>query len=201
MKVLASLSSYPSSTRFHDVKFFKLNPEHDNEVIMIACEDGRTRIYVLQKGENKDNEGNIEQPELMEARLVGCLIGHRNRVKAMETSYITNPLSDGSIIPLITTISSDGLINLFDLSPIRDLLQKEDGNQEEEALDLTPVGVYDTKGMRLVCLSVQGLEENSDGAVVTESESADENGEDEESNSAVSEVENESEVEVEEEEE
>ncbi len=67
------------------------------------------------------------------------------RVKAIDTLRITTP--GGSSKVLLTTISSDGFILLYDTSE----LEKE--RADSEVLSIEPFARYDTKGTRLTCVA------------------------------------------------
>lgn len=51
---------------------------------------------------------------------------------------------------LLTTVSSDGFINIYDLASARS--QSRSGGGGDEQPQLRPVGSYDTKGSRLTCV-------------------------------------------------
>lgn len=55
---------------------------------------------------------------------------------------------DDAVFLLAVTISSDGLIRVFNLTPV---------TSHDEALDLEPIAQYDTKHSRLTCLSAVGF--------------------------------------------
>lgn len=53
----------------------------------------------------------------------------------------------------VTTVSSDGLIHLYDLTAVFA------ASDEGKPLNLAPIAVYDTKGSRLTCVAVTEIVE------------------------------------------
>lgn len=68
-----------------------------------------------------------------------------NRIKAV--SHMRMNLDDGPV-DFITTVSSDGKINIHDFTRASQILQSRTTAEGE---DIPPVASYDTKGSRLVC--------------------------------------------------
>ncbi|KAH8925424.1 hypothetical protein BT69DRAFT_1332173 [Atractiella rhizophila] len=159
MRPLTELNSSPKSARFHDVRFWEFDGK---ERMLVACEDGKVRVY--------DTSTVVEGQE-EPVKDVAVVKGHSNRVKRMDLSSI---LHDGEERIIMTTISSDGWVNFSDLSSLR--------TSSESIIELEPTVRYDTKGMRLVCLAVQGVSkeveaDSSDDEDGSESEDEDEGAE------------------------
>lgn len=72
----------------------------------------------------------------------------QSRVKAVETLAIALPhfVSDRQSTTVVSTISSDGKIHLYDMAALP-------SSSNEKAV-LQPVAEYDTKGTRLTCLAM-----------------------------------------------
>lgn len=69
MKPLATLTS---KSRFHDVAFVSL-PSVEEECMIVACEDGKGRIYTLPIEVEEDSEGEVVFPVECKAELSGHL--------------------------------------------------------------------------------------------------------------------------------
>jgi protein MAK11 len=70
-------------------------------------------------------------------------------VKALDILDVTQPGPKGQKITLMSTASSDGNIFVYDLSQI-----PTDPGTSEEIPQFQPIASYDTKGSRLVCLTM-----------------------------------------------
>jgi len=68
-----------------------------------------------------------------------------NRIKSISAISHTIPADPPLATTLLTTASSDGFINLYDLSQVFGATEKAEENTIEA------VGRYDTKGSRLTC--------------------------------------------------
>jgi len=159
MSVHASLSS-PS--RFHDLRFafFPLDAADpaQKEFLFIACEDGKTRVYDIThtKGVAPGDEGlTAPAPELTVA---AELVGHANRVKMLDLLEVALPTAEPSSTIVLTSISSDGKINLYNLAQLASAPKDENG-----VAQLSPAAVHDTDGSRLTCVGVVGLVDRKDG--------------------------------------
>jgi protein MAK11 len=80
------------------------------------------------------------------------MIGHENRVKAVETLEIALPQSKTSktkrtSTTIVCTISSDGKIFVYDLAALP-------ASSSSSKIQLSPKAEYDTKGTRLTCVTV-----------------------------------------------
>ncbi|OCH96292.1 WD40 repeat-like protein [Obba rivulosa] len=120
--------------RLHDIKFCK-RVVGEGEVLLASAEDKKVSIYSLP--------ANHE----VEPSIIAELVGHTNRVKAVETLSIALPLSASQTsTTVVSTISSDGKIHVYDLAALP--------AEAAEKVQLNPIGTYDTKGTRLTCLTM-----------------------------------------------
>lgn len=139
MELLHTIT-HPS--RIHDIRFTK-RATGEGELLLVAAEDKKVTIY--------DVPANADQPPSVIAELVG----HENRVKAVDTLSIALPLILGSkaeaktSTTLATTISSDGKIRVFDLADVPTGPPSPNARPQ-----LTSIAEYDTKGTRLTCMSM-----------------------------------------------
>ena len=84
-----------------------------------------------------------------------------NRVKAIDTLQIALPPIQTSPRPrtsttLVSTISSDGRVRLYDLAAVPEV-SKESVDKEsvdKESVEVEPVTTYDSKGSRLTCVAM-----------------------------------------------
>jgi protein MAK11 len=85
------------------------------------------------------------------------LIMYCVRVKAVDTITVSIPHTS-STTTLVTTISSDGKILVYDLGSLPSNVPEETA----EISTISSIGEYDTKGSRLTCLTLaDGSEEGS----------------------------------------
>ncbi|PWN51651.1 WD40 repeat-like protein [Violaceomyces palustris] len=184
---MTKISELEEKKRIGDVRFQRFNvgggdQKEEHELLLVANEEGIVRIFDLDlqkhndredgegKGKGKKEDGDEEEEEGEEEELkplveIGRLVGHKNRVKSVACSEILlakGKEETGNTTLLATTISSDGLIRVFDLSPIvgRDL-GKTKG--EVEVVEVQSLAEYDTNMSRLTCLDVVGISEEEDG--------------------------------------
>lgn len=72
-----NIKTLTSKSRFHDVQFYSTP---NAELIFVACEDGKVRVYQLihpdGKGKQKATEGKDEESDLLP---VAELVGHEKR--------------------------------------------------------------------------------------------------------------------------
>ncbi|KZT69229.1 WD40 repeat-like protein [Daedalea quercina L-15889] len=120
-------------SRLHDVKFCK-RVNGEGEVLLVAAEDKKVSVYDLPSDPDKTPSITAE------------MVGHSNRVKAVEVLAIALPCSSRPTTTIVSTISSDGKIHIYDLADLPEAAK--------EKLQLTPVAEYDTKGTRLTCLAL-----------------------------------------------
>ncbi|KAH9926918.1 WD40-repeat-containing domain protein [Fomitopsis serialis] len=128
---LRHIINHPS--RLHDVKFCK-RVNGEGEVLLVAAEDKKVSIYDLPSDPEKAPS------------IIAEMVGHSNRVKAIEILAIALPSSNRPSTTIVSTISSDGKIHIYDLADLP--------ATPEQKLQLTPVAEYDTKGCRLTCLAL-----------------------------------------------
>lgn len=141
---MTKLAEVELPKRLHDVYFVRtpLN-KSVHELMLVACEDGQVHVYDVDDLQATDDSAT--------PRALVRLVGHQNRVRSAQATHIC--ADDGSEHVVVTTISSDGFIRVFDLDASRDA-------------DLQAVGEYNTKKSRLTCLSAVGYDElasTSDG--------------------------------------
>ncbi|KAL7417450.1 WD40-repeat-containing domain protein [Mrakia frigida] len=154
-KDMSPILTLTNSKRFHDFHFLEIpsstpvvegepTPE-PREMLFAAVEDGFTRVWERVGGRMGDL--GVKEEGWTELVRLG---GHENRVKSLSPLY-----------PLLSTISSDGFINLYDLT----LLPPTPSSTT--AVTPVPVqlpqGQYDTKGTRLTCLTMAEGERGVEG--------------------------------------
>jgi len=134
---LALLHTLEHASRIHDVKFAqRVNGE--GEVVLVAAEDKKTTVYEV----NPDS-GTFFRP-------IAHLVGHGNRVKALDTIKIALSSTMRRSTTLLSSVSSDGTINVYDLS----LLPPPSLSEEIDIVETSPVVTYDSKGSRLTCVTL-----------------------------------------------
>lgn len=139
MELLHTIT-HPS--RIHDIRFTK-RATGEGELLLVAAEDKKVTIY--------DVPAHADQPPSVIAELVG----HENRVKAVDTlSIALPPIPDinadaKTSTTLATTISSDGKIRVYDLADVPTGPPSPNARPQ-----LTSIAEYDTKGTRLTCMSM-----------------------------------------------
>ncbi|PSS35351.1 hypothetical protein PHLCEN_2v1688 [Hermanssonia centrifuga] len=134
VKLLHTIT-HPS--RIHDVKFCK-RAIGEGEVLLVAAEDKKVSVY------------DLPSDRTQVPTVVAEMIGHTNRVKAVDMLHIALPsISDSprTSTTVVSTISSDGKVRLFDLASVPE-------NATPEKLQLEALTEYDTKGSRLTCLAL-----------------------------------------------
>lgn len=120
-------------------------------MLCIGTEKGIVEIYSVEvagdddEDEDEDEEDDDEDEDMSGptaiVSLCGKCVGHTNRIKSI--SALPFPAPEGPTT-LLTTVSSDGFINLYDL---RDMPATPE-------TELTPVTRYDTKGSRLTTVFI-----------------------------------------------
>lgn len=131
-------------------------PEGEREeVLCVGTEKGVVEIYSVEVAgddeddedddddddeEDDDEDGDASGPTAI-VSLCGKCTGHTNRIKALSALAFPAPAGPTT---LLTTVSSDGWINVYDLGSMP-------GTPETE---LKPVVGYDTKGSRLTTVSM-----------------------------------------------
>jgi protein MAK11 len=120
-------------SRLHDARFTP-RVNGSGEILLVGAEDKVVSIYDIPSSTD-----SAEPP-----KIIAKLIGHSNRIKALETLRISLPTSATTIT---CTASSDGKIHVYDLG----LLPEKN---ESEVTTIEPVAEYDTKGTRLTCVTL-----------------------------------------------
>jgi protein MAK11 len=142
------------ASRIHDVKFAQ-RVDREGEVLFVAAEDKKTTVYEIF----------LDTDTVL--RPIAYLVGHKNRyvadkpltpsyskracrVKAIDTIRIALPPTRGDSTTILSTVSSDGTINVYDLS----LLPHPTPTESSDILEISPVVTYDSKGSRLTCVTL-----------------------------------------------
>ncbi|KAJ3550378.1 hypothetical protein NMY22_g519 [Coprinellus aureogranulatus] len=103
---LMHVVNHPS--RLHDIRFSK-RVNGEGEVMLVCAEDKKVSIYAIHADKAK------------EPTLIAQLVGHQNRVKALQTLQIFLPTeSKRQSTTIISTVSSDGFIRVYDMNDIPD---------------------------------------------------------------------------------
>jgi protein MAK11 len=140
--------NHPS--RLHDIKFCK-PVQREGEVLFAAAEDKKVSVYdLLSKGAKPNLIAQIVGHENRSVSIHICnsvsLSDRDCRIKALQTLDISLPSSGSNSISttILSTVSSDGKIHIYDLAELEIPEQKE----------ILPVATYDTKGTRLTCVAL-----------------------------------------------
>ncbi|CAE6483545.1 unnamed protein product [Rhizoctonia solani] len=130
------LDTITHASRVHDVKFWAFGNETTQEFLLVAGEDKFVTVYQIND-------------EKRSSRIIAKFVGHTNRVKALDVLQVHGPGSKNQKTSLISTASSDGIIFIYDLSRVLGSY-----NTEDPVPQFKPIASYDTKGSRLVCLTM-----------------------------------------------
>ncbi|EPQ56136.1 WD40 repeat-like protein [Gloeophyllum trabeum ATCC 11539] len=139
MSLLCSIT-HPS--RVQDVKFCKIPVQGDEEreFLLVGAEDKKVSLYDIASASDKQIPA-----------IVAEMVGHANRVKAVDTIRISLPPSSGRRTTTIAgTVSSDGKVLVYDL---QSSLSQASLNRDNVTV-IQPVAEYDTKGTRLTCMAL-----------------------------------------------
>ncbi|KAH9987132.1 WD40-repeat-containing domain protein [Russula compacta] len=139
---LAVLYTLEHASRIHDVKFAQR--VSGGEVVFVAAEDKKTTAY-----EVSTDTDTVLRP-------IAHLVGHKNRVKAIDTMRIALPSTLRDSTTILSAASSDGTINVYDLS----LLPPPSPVEMADIPEISPVVTYDSKGSRLTCITLADGEMN-----------------------------------------
>ncbi|KAF5361778.1 hypothetical protein D9756_002205 [Leucocoprinus leucothites] len=121
-------------SRVHDVKFCKRVLGED-EVLLVGAEDKKLSVYDMPEDASR-------LPSI-----IAQMIGHGNRVKAIQTLRIALPPScSRTSTTVVTTVCTDGKIRLFDLHSVP--------ATSSEVTEIKADAEYDTKGTRLTCVTL-----------------------------------------------
>ncbi|CAA7269264.1 unnamed protein product [Cyclocybe aegerita] len=127
--------THPS--RIHDVKFCK-RVDGEGEILLVAAED--RKLYVYQVPTDSATPS-----------IVAEMIGHQNRVKAVQTLEMALPEASGrKSTTIAATVSSDGFINVYDIAAIPSSSENPSGLPKT----IEPQTSYDSKGTRLTCITL-----------------------------------------------
>ncbi|KAH9951092.1 WD40-repeat-containing domain protein [Amylocystis lapponica] len=153
MKLLHSII-HPS--RLHDIKFCK-RVRGEGEILLVAAEDKKLSVY------------DLPSDRACIPTVAAEMIGHTNRVKAVDILSIALPPSNPSELQsttIVSTISSDGKVHIYDLASLP--------TSSKEKTQIQPVAEYDTKGSRLTCLVLADGDAQRIGAMNGKRKRADE---------------------------
>ncbi|KDN52379.1 WD40 repeat-like protein [Tilletiaria anomala UBC 951] len=146
MKVLGEITA---KVRWHDVRFYSVKAR---ELMFVAGEDKMVHVY--------DVAEPFEVEGIPTFKEIARLVGHNNRVRTVCVQPVkpsgTNSNEAKDTLAAVT-ISSDGLIRAFDLSPLVAAVGSSRADETASPLELPSAASYDTKGSRLTCLSVAGV--------------------------------------------
>ncbi|KAF8489911.1 WD40-repeat-containing domain protein [Russula emetica] len=134
---LAALYTLEHASRIHDVKFVQ-RVDGEGEVLLVAAEDKKTTVYEVHP-----NIHTIMHP-------VAYLVGHKNRVKAIDTIRVALPSTRRDSTTILSSVSSDGTVNVYDLS----VLPPPAPIAPSDIPEISPVVTYDSKGTRLTCVTL-----------------------------------------------
>jgi len=107
--------------------------------MLVGGEDHKTTVYSIPR----DTTIPI---------IIADMIGHSNRIKAVQTIGIALPSSSGRTSTIIAcTVSSDGNVNLYDIAAIPD---HPSTDTPQKTKQIEPLTTYDSKGTRLTCVTL-----------------------------------------------
>ncbi|KAF8159382.1 WD40-repeat-containing domain protein [Crassisporium funariophilum] len=151
--------------RLHDVNFCK-RIDGTGELLLAGGEDHKLSVYSLPP---KDDPSS--------PIVVAELIGHTNRIKAVQTIELALPASSDRKSTIIAcTVSSDGYVNIYDMAPV-----PEHPSESQKPVQIEPSTTYDSKGTRLTCVTLaEGGEEVGVGPLEGKRKRADDEENDEE---------------------
>ncbi|KAJ3836941.1 WD40-repeat-containing domain protein [Lentinula raphanica] len=169
------LHSIKHPSRLHDIKFCK-RAHQEGQILLASAEDKKISVYDFVTLPDKSRHSNGAEHDENEnetehhPRVVAEMVGHENRVKAIQTLNIALPphpiFTSSTNSPvnhphphsttIVSTVSSDGRINVYDLADL-----PSSSSQKSTIHELQPVATYDTKGTRLTCVTLgEGESEN-----------------------------------------
>ncbi|WVQ94013.1 hypothetical protein IAU59_001091 [Kwoniella sp. CBS 9459] len=174
---LKLLHTLTTQSRFNTLVFAALSKPgpgedgetEDEELLCVGTEKGIVEVYNITVGtdEHSDEEEEDENENENEAAesaqngkgadvdKVAILVGHTNRIKSVSALPFAAPdaNSPGGLrkTTLLATASSDGLINVYDLSAISNTNASSIEGEEQK---IESNASYDTKGSRLTCVYI-----------------------------------------------
>jgi len=166
------IQTIPHPSRIHDFAFCLRShaSSPDDELLLVAAEDKKISVYMCQPSvdaspkpsndESNPSDTDIlpdaERDDKSQYCIVAELVGHENRVKAIDILRISVPSSSNEIestSTILASASSDGKIHVYDLAQLSiDIVSRLKG--EGPVQQLAPIALYDTKGSRLTCLTL-----------------------------------------------
>ncbi|ODO01927.1 protein MAK11 [Cryptococcus wingfieldii CBS 7118] len=155
LKLLKTIST---KSRFNTLLFATLpapSPEEDDtELLCIGTEKGIIEVHRVEIGGDEESDEEDEEEDEKkdeggkgaELDRVATLVGHTNRQDISSLPFTVPTPSGPRPTVLLSSVSSDGFINLYDLAQTLD--KEEDGEENK----IEPSAKYDTKGTRLTCV-------------------------------------------------
>lgn len=143
---MTKVAEVEEKRRIGDVCFFRVTDANgtQRELLFAGLEDGIVKVFDLDApAEPQGEDGELDT--LVE---VGRLTGHGNRVRSVSVLPVLVPSGGTSYVA--TTISSDGLIRVFDLTAI------VTATAAGAVVETQCIAQFDTKGTRLTCLTTVG---------------------------------------------
>ncbi|KAJ2936950.1 hypothetical protein H1R20_g131, partial [Candolleomyces eurysporus] len=127
------------TSRLHDIQFCK-RVNGEGEVLFAAAEDKKLSIYAIHQDRSK------------EPTLFAQMVGHENRVKAMQTLRIALPTQSGRpSTTIVATASSDGKIRIFDMNDIPSGIS---ATSSQEPVQISAATEYDSDKTRFTCITL-----------------------------------------------
>jgi len=154
--------------RLLDVRFASAQDDSgkEHEMLLVATEDGKVLCYDVSEAVAAGGDDDDEREAVAKA----VFGGHSNRVKAISVLRLRLPDDDAKVVKtLFSTVSSDGKINVHDLSHAFTSASSDVAVSAADAIQ--PIASYDTKGSRLVCCTM--AESSAGHRVVRESAGGD----------------------------
>ncbi|KAG9104231.1 hypothetical protein FRC06_004215 [Ceratobasidium sp. 370] len=132
---MTALDNISHPSRIHSVKYWQHPELPGQDILLVAAEDRFVTAYLT---------GDAQQ----QSRIIAKFEGHTNRVKALDLLKVSTAGRDAHTTTLMSTASSDGNIFVYDLAVMLISLESS------EIPTFQPIASYDTKGSRLVCLTM-----------------------------------------------
>ncbi|KAJ4476186.1 WD40-repeat-containing domain protein [Lentinula aciculospora] len=156
---MSLLHSITHPSRLHDIKFYNRNNQ-EGQVLLASAEDKKISVYDFLPLPNGTDSAENGKSKKYSPRIIAEIVGHENRIKAMQTLNISlpsptllTPSSDNRIhchsTTILSTVSSDGKINVYDLGYL-----SRSNTEQSTTQTIQPVATYDTKGTRLTCVTL-----------------------------------------------
>ncbi|ETW78732.1 hypothetical protein HETIRDRAFT_238047, partial [Heterobasidion irregulare TC 32-1] len=150
---LTRLHTVIHPSRIQDVKFVQRVTGVD-EVLLVAAEDKKVTVY------------DVGADCKIAPKPIAEFVGHENRVKAMDTLRIALPIPSRPSTTILSTVSSDGNIHVYDLFAIPPPPTNAETAGGNEKPSIVPVAIYDSKGSRLTCVTLADGEISGDSVAV-----------------------------------